>query len=70
MPITSDLDAAPIFRITIDPSKDNGLAKVSQVMIDKVATILRGKVGQVIGRLEDTTMLKINRAIAVWLGLA
>ncbi|MDR1915928.1 MAG: type II toxin-antitoxin system PemK/MazF family toxin [Synergistaceae bacterium] len=70
LPITSELRNTPIFRITITPNKCNGLQKLSQVMVDKVMTIPREKCGDVFGRLEDTEMLEITRALAVFLGIA
>jgi mRNA interferase MazF len=46
------------------------LEKRSQVMVDKVQTVPREKLGAAFGRLDDPTMLTINRALAVWLGFA
>ncbi len=68
--ITSDLRDAPLFRITIHPSTDNGLQKPSQIMIDKLVTVSREKLRNVIGRLEDKTTIEVNRALALWVGLA
>ena len=68
LPITSELRDAPLFRITIEPSKKNGLKSTSQVMIDKVHTIPKEKAGKTIGELDSNTMLSINRSLAVFLG--
>jgi mRNA interferase MazF len=68
--VTSELRDAPIFRITVDPSPENGLRRVSQVQVDKVLTVARERVGATIGRLDDTTMLKVNRSLAVFIGIA
>lgn len=68
--VTSELRAAPIFRITVDPSPENGLRRVSQVEVDKVLTVARARVGASIGRLDDATMLKVNRSLAVFIGIA
>lgn len=70
LPITSVVEPAPLIRITIEPSMGNGLRTASQVMIDKPTTIWRDRIGKVIGRLEDDVMLRIGRAMIVWLGLA
>lgn len=70
LPLTSTVVDAPLFRMTIDPNRDNGLTRVSQIMIDKIITIPRDKVGVSIGRLEDDAMLRVGRALAVWLGIA
>ena len=68
--VTSDLRDAPIFRITVDPSPDNGLRRVSQVQVDKVMTVARERIDGTIGRLDDATMLKVNRSLAVFIGIA
>lgn len=70
LPLTSTVVDAPLFRMTIDPNRDNGLTRVSQIMVDKVITVSRDKVGASIGRLEDDAMLRVGRALAVWLGIA
>lgn len=70
LPVTSELRLAPLFRIAVSPSELNGLAKSSQVMVDKPQSISREKIGEVIGHLDDETMLAVNRALAVFLGFA
>lgn len=68
--ITSELHHTPILRITVDPAPENGLRRISQVQVDKVVTVKRERVGGVIGRLDDATMLKVNRSLAVFVGMA
>jgi mRNA interferase MazF len=68
--ITSTLRDAPIFRITVDPSPANGLQRVSQIQVDKILTVARERIGGVIGRLDDATLLKVNRSLAVFVGIA
>ena len=70
LPVTSDLRATPLFRITVDPTGDNGLNIPSQVMVDKPQSVAREKIGKVLGHLDDAAMLAVNRALAVFLGLA
>jgi len=70
LPVTGELRVAPLFRIAVSPSELNGLAKSTQVMVDKPQSIAREKVGAVIGHLDDETMLAVNRALAVFLGFA
>lgn len=70
LPVTSELRTAPLLRITVNPSEANGLRKISQVMVDKAQTVPREKIGSVIGNLEDETLIAINRALAVFLGIA
>ena len=70
LPVTSELRVAPLFRIAVTPSELNGLSKPSQVMVDKPQSIARDKAGALIGRLDDESMLAVNRALAVFLGFA
>jgi len=70
LPITSELRATPLFRIAVNPTTDNGLNQPSQVMVDKPQSVARTKIGPVLGHLDDAAMLAINRALAVFLGLA
>jgi mRNA interferase MazF len=67
-PVTSTIVNAPLFRLTIEPSPQNGLRSVSQIMMDKVTTVRRDRIGQVIGHLDDETMLRVTRAVVLWLG--
>lgn len=69
LPLTSDLVSAGLVRVTIDPTRANGLRKVSQVMVDKVSTVPLGKTRGVIGRLSDDDMTKVGRNLGIWLGL-
>lgn len=69
IPFTSDLKDAG-FRIPVHPAAGNSLEKISQLMIDKIATYPRAKVGRTFGHLDPARMEEVNQAIAVWLGLA
>jgi len=70
LPITSELRATPLFRVDVEPNDANGLRKKSQIMVDKTQTIARTKVGKTIGRLDDQTLLAVNRLLALFLGFA
>jgi mRNA interferase MazF len=70
LPITSELRETPLFRITIEPTKENGLQKTSQVMVDKAHSIAREKLSRPFGKLDDAFMVSINRALALFLGFA
>jgi len=70
LPLTGELRDTPLFRILVNPSDLNGLKKPSQVMVDKPQSVAREKVGAVFGRLDDETMLAVNRVLAVFLGFA
>jgi len=70
LPVTGDLREAPLLRIRVDPSEQNGLRKTSDIMVDKLQTVPRERVGTVIGRVDDATMVAVNRALATFLGFA
>jgi mRNA interferase MazF len=70
LPITSTLVAAPLLRITAQPSPQNGLQRASQVMIDKALTVKSDKLGPSFGRLEPETLVEVERCLAVFLGIA
>ena len=70
LPLTGQLHDSPLFRVSVQPSATNGLRDASQVTVDKPRSVLRERLGAVFGRLDDETMLTVNRALAVFLGLA
>lgn len=70
LPISSTLVDAPLLRVTIQPSPENGLHKVSQVMVDKTLTVRRDKIGARIGRLDADILVQIERCLAVFVGIA
>ncbi|MDR8067731.1 type II toxin-antitoxin system PemK/MazF family toxin [Burkholderia cenocepacia] len=61
---------APLIRITVVPSEQNGLRMPSQIAVDKMFTVRREKIGRPIGHLEDELMVAVNRSLLVFLGLA
>ena len=68
LPITSHLIEAPLLRIDIGAAC--GLEKPSQIQVDKPQTPRRERIGGVVGRADDATMVAVNRALTVFLGLA
>ena len=67
---TTDPTEAALFRIPIEPTERNGLRSPCSLMVDKLTTIPKRRVGERIGRLDDEDVLRLNRAIMVFLGLA
>jgi mRNA interferase MazF len=67
---TSDPTDAPLFRLAIEPGESNGLRSPSRLMVDKLTTVAKDKLGERIGRLDDDDMVRLNRAILVFLGMA
>jgi len=67
---TTDETDAPLFRLRIDPSPRNGLRVPCRLMVDKITTVAKSKMGDRIGRLDDADAVRLNQAILVFLGLA
>ena len=67
---TTDPTEAPLFRIPVQPSEENGLRAPSRLMVDKITTVPKDKLGSPLGRLSDEDILRLNQAIVVFLGLA
>src|SRR5215471_8351743 len=67
---TTDETEAPLFRLPVEPNDRNGLLATSRLMVDKITTVPKSKIGAQIGRLDDEDMRRLNQAILVFLGLA
>ncbi|MFZ9315545.1 MAG: type II toxin-antitoxin system PemK/MazF family toxin [Burkholderiaceae bacterium] len=67
--ITSTLAEAPLLRVTIEPSKENGLQNRSQIMVDKAMTVRREKLGKPFGKVSNSTLQEVDRCLAVFLGI-
>jgi len=67
---TTDETEAPLFRLLIQPSDRNGLRSASRLMVDKITTVPKSKLGMAIGRLDDDDVVRLNQAIIVFSGLA
>lgn len=66
----TDETEAPLIRLLIEPNERNCLRAVCRLMIDKITTVPKSKVGAYVGRLDDEDILRFNRAVLVFLGLA
>ena len=69
-PFTSNPVDAPLVRIRIEPSDNNGLDQPSSLMVDKITTVPRSGLGERLGRLRDDELVQLNRSLTVFLGLA
>lgn len=67
---TTDPTDAPLFRLRVEPDAINGLREPCSLMVDKITTIPRTKLGEHIGRLRDEEMVRLDRAVLVFLGIA
>jgi mRNA interferase MazF len=68
--LTTDQTEAPLFRLQVEPNERNGLRAPSRLMVDKITTVPKSKVGTQVGRLDDEDIVRLNRAMLVFLGLA
>ncbi|MCY3656185.1 MAG: type II toxin-antitoxin system PemK/MazF family toxin [Chloroflexi bacterium] len=68
--LTTAPDDMPLFRIPVEPNGRNGLDEVSRIMVDKVTTVRKSRLGSRIGRLDDEDVVRLDRAVLVFLGLA
>ena len=67
---TTDPTTAPLLRLVVVPDGDNGLREPCSLMVDKITTVSRSKLGQQLGRLADDDMVRLARSVVVFLGLA
>ncbi|RXF75460.1 type II toxin-antitoxin system PemK/MazF family toxin [Hansschlegelia zhihuaiae] len=70
LPLTTHLLDVPSLRIDVVPHRSNGLRERSQIMLDKISSLHRSKVGARIGALDEETLGRVDRALASFLGLA
>jgi mRNA interferase MazF len=69
-PFTTDPTEAPLLRLEIAPSASNGLRDISQLMVDKITAVRRSKLGERLGILDDADLVRLNREVVVFLGIA
>ncbi|HLH50085.1 MAG TPA: type II toxin-antitoxin system PemK/MazF family toxin [Roseiarcus sp.] len=68
--VSGALVDAPLIRLTVQPTEANGLRKPSQIMIDKAMTVRRDKLAAPFGRIDDETIVSINRSLVLFFGIA
>ncbi len=67
---TSDPTDAPLLRLAVTPTERNGLQSLSRLMVDKITTVPKSKLGEQIGHLDHEDLVRLDRAIMVFFGLA
>ena len=67
--VTTDSAEAPLFRVPIAPNERNGLHSLSQLMVDKITTVPKNKLGHRIGQLDVKDIERVDQAILIFLGL-
>ncbi len=68
--MTSTIVDAPLYRLVVEPSSSNGLRVASQIMVDKIIAMPREKCGELIGRIDNAKLARLNHMLAVVVGLA
>jgi mRNA interferase MazF len=69
-PLTTNLVEAPLTRIAVKPTAVTGIEQPSHIMVDKITTMPRANVRDHLGRLADADLIRLDRALLVFLGLA
>ncbi|GAA1336282.1 type II toxin-antitoxin system PemK/MazF family toxin [Arthrobacter roseus] len=69
-PLTTNEIEAPLIRITVEPTAVTGIERPSHIMVDKITTIPQANIRDRLGRLEDANLVRLNRALLVFLGFA
>jgi mRNA interferase MazF len=67
---TTNPTDAPLFRLVVEPNERNGLRSICRLMVDKITTVPKEKLGSHVGRLDDEDMVRLNQAMMVFLGMA
>jgi mRNA interferase MazF len=67
---TTDPTDAPLFRLVVEPNEGNSLRFACRLMVDKITTVPKRKLGAQVGRLDDKDMVRLNQAMTVFLGMA
>lgn len=68
-PLTTHLTGLRLFRVAIAPDERNGLREPSEVMVDKLSSLRRERIGKPIGRLSVLDLRGIDEALRRWLAL-
>ncbi|ORX02138.1 type II toxin-antitoxin system PemK/MazF family toxin [Mycolicibacillus trivialis] len=69
-PLTTNPVEAPLSRIAVEPTAATGIEQPSKIMVDKITTMPRANVYERVGRLADSDLIQLDRALVVFLGLA
>jgi mRNA interferase MazF len=69
-PFTTHPVEAPLIRVPVEPTKQNGLHVSGQLMVDTITTVAKSKLRKRLGKLAEQDVIRLNRAVLVFLGLA
>ena len=70
VPCTTDPTEAPLFRLSLEPTDENGLRHACRLMVDKITTVSKANLGKRAGCLSNDDLIRLNRAAIIFLGLA
>lgn len=68
-PVTTNPTDVPFVRPVVEPNDANGLRVPCRLMVDKIATIPKRKLGKRVGKLSPQDLASLNRSLFVFLGL-
>ena len=68
-PLTTDQEHGARVRIPIEPSALNGLDSPSRIMVDRIATVRKTRLGGRIGQLSAGELERLSHALILFLGL-
>ena len=68
-PVTTHLLEAPLFRLALPASSENGLRQPSQIMVDKMQALKRERISRTIGRLNLSQIRALDEAVRLWLAV-
>jgi mRNA interferase MazF len=69
-PLTTEMVAAPLIRISVEPTTETGLREPSQIMVDKVVSVRPQRLRDAIGIIGAETSRQVDSALMVLLGMA
>jgi mRNA interferase MazF len=67
-PLTTKEVESSLLRIGLLPTAENGLAGPSWIMVDKILTVPRTKVGQTIGEITLAQLREVTEILTAFLG--
>lgn len=68
-PISSFSSDPSLFRVSVEPTLENGLRLPSEIMVEKLQAANRSKIGKVVGHLDEQTLRQLARSLMLTLSL-
>lgn len=68
-PFSTECIHAPLYRLTVQPTAENGLHEISQIMIDKAMPLKLKRIKKHLGILDAEQMYAVNRCLSMVFGL-